>query len=304
MTSLRAALTLARPRLAPWVLLLLACGFGFGHWEDAAHLRAADDFARIALAWLFLHIGTMWMNAARDQDDGPVLLGDTATPPPWLALAGVLSLFACLLIAVLGPPIAGAAGAASVALSIFYSLPRIAWKAHPVLGPLVNVVGYGLLTPLAGFATAQATPGPRTLGAGLVLASGVAGLTFAAQVFQRDEDAARGDRTFVVTHGPRACVQAARVGFVLAAMGVLVMAAVGWLPRGCLVAAPAAALLDRHMGRWAEDPVGGGPGAARRALHLLALEAVVVVAAAAVAYVLDLPGPPVAGQATAVIPSW
>jgi hypothetical protein len=304
-TPFRAAVVLARPRLAPWVLLLLACGYGFGHWEPALDLQGAGAFARLAGAWLCLHVGTMWLNAARDRDEGPVLLGGSAPPPRWLPAAGACALGLCVLLAAWGPRDAAIAAIACVALSAAYSAPGIAWKGRPVLGPAVNVLGYGLLTPLAGYAAVGGGGlGPRSLAAGLVLAAGVAGLTFAAQVFQQAEDAGRGDRTLVVTHGPAACVRAGRIGFVLAAAGVCAMAAFGWLPRGCLVAAPVALLLDRHMARWARDPVGGGAAAARRALHLLALEAVAVVAAATVAYVLQLPDPPVAGQATLLIPTW
>jgi drug/metabolite transporter (DMT)-like permease len=36
--------------------------------------------------------------------------------------------------------------AGCVALAELYSHPKTAWKAHPWLGPLVNVIGYGLLT--------------------------------------------------------------------------------------------------------------------------------------------------------------
>jgi 4-hydroxybenzoate polyprenyltransferase len=170
------------------------------------------------------------------------------------------------------PPVAVGALVLCALMAVLYSHPRTAWKAHPVLGPTVNVLGYGVLTPLAGWAAAGVHPTPRLPLVLLATAAAMAGLTFVAQVFQGDEDGARGDRTLVVTHGPAACVRAARLGFAVAAGIVFAQAAMGWLPRVLLLAAPVGLALSAHLGRWARAPLVDGTAQARRTFRwLLAL---------------------------------
>lgn len=292
--------------MLPWLLLLVAAGFGFAHWDHALDLQRRGELralAAVLVAWTLLHVGTMWRNAARDRDEGPVLFGVAAPPPPGLARAADAVLVLAVGVGLLAPPTAAVALAACAALAVLYSHPRTAWKGHPVLGPAVNVLGYGVCTPLAGWAAAGVAPTPRLPLVLVCTASAMAGLTFVAQVFQGDEDGARGDRTLVVTHGPAACVRAARIGFAVAGGIVFAQAAAGWLPRVLLLAVPVGLGLSAQLGRWARAPLVGGPAQARRAFGwLVGLGLALVGLALADLLLASWAGGPVSGLATAVVP--
>ncbi len=259
----RALYALARPRLLPYVALLPLAGFGWAHWDRALTPHGAAALGPVMAAWALLHAGTLWLNAAVDRDEGEVLMGEAVPVPDGAAAWGYGALAGCVLLAVGAHPISGLAAVICAALSIAYSHPATLWKGHPLLGPMVNVVGYGLLSPLAGWAVVDVAPNPRTLAVWALGGLGILGAYFAAQAFQRDEDAARGYRTLVVTHGPRAAVGAGRAcigaGFLLA----VVLAVVGWFPRICLVAAPLWLWVDQWFAAWMREPDGGSEAWAR-----------------------------------------
>lgn len=293
--------------MLPWLLLLVLAGFGFGHWDHAMDLQGRVPVRRLVgvlVAWTLLHLGTMWRNAARDRDEGPVLFGRAVPPPAGLSRAADAVLLLAVGAVLLAPPVAVGALVACAVMSVLYSHPRIAWKGHPVLGPAVNIVGYGVLTPLAGWAAAGVHPSPRLPLVLVATAAAMAGLTFVAQVFQGEEDGARGDRTLVVTHGPAACIRAARLGFAVAAGIVFAQAAMGWLPRVLLLAAPIGLALSAQLGRWARAPLVDGEAQARRTFRWLVALALGLVGLALGDYVhAMLTGEAfVSGLGTAVVP--
>jgi len=160
-------------------------------------------------------------------------------------------------------PVAGLSAAVCAALAELYSHPSTLWKGHPILGPMVNFVGYGLLTPLVGWSVVDVKPNPRTVAVWLLVAVALLGLYFAAQAFQGDEDRARGYRTLVATHGPGVTLRWARRCMLAASFGGLVMALAGWLPRICLVGVPAFVWVDLWLRRWGATPGGGDEAWAR-----------------------------------------
>lgn len=297
---IRAWITLSRPRGSWLVAAIPLLGWGFAHWDRAVLIWRPGDAAVVAAAWVVLHVGTLWLNAARDRDTGDVLFGGTAPPPPGTARLGLIALALALFLAVLAGPAPALCAAGCVALAVLYSHPRTAWKGHPVLGPVVNVVGYGVLSPLAGWLLVPAPPTARgltTLGA---FALAILGATFAAQAFQEHEDRARGDHTLVVTHGPRATLRAARLALTLAGVGGLTLAALGWFPRSVLLAAPAVLASDVWMARWSRAPDGG----TARDAHVMVLLGItgllLAVGGATVDYTHDVfADRPVAGLGTA-----
>jgi|GEM_PF-3678142 len=204
------ALRLARPTMVPWLWGIVAVGFGWAHWTESRDLLRGLDFLGLLIAWVAVHAGTMWWNALLDQDEGEVLFGERAAVPPGLQrlAGGALGLGAGL--GLLIDRGAGACLVGAAALAVLYSHPRAAAKGHPIGGPLVNLLGYGLLAPASGYLLIPQAWEARTGGMVALLALGMLGLYFLAQSFQREEDAARGYRTLVVTHGPAACVLAAR----------------------------------------------------------------------------------------------
>lgn len=238
-------------------------GYGWGHWDRALLARNADALPFLLLAWWLLHAGTMWLNAAVDKDEGEVLMG-VAVPVPSVAVpAGYAALVLCVAAAyAASPSVAGVAFACAV-LSVLYSHPKALWKGHPLGGPFVNVVGYALLSPLAGWLLVGVQLNARTLVLWFLGAAGIAGAFFFAQAFQGEEDASRGYRTLVVTHGPRACVWAGRLGVGTAFAGAMALCVIGWMPRVCLLALPLWWRADRVFLTWIDDAEAGGEAYAR-----------------------------------------
>jgi hypothetical protein len=288
--------------MIPWLLGTLVFGVAFGYWERAVYVESLSELRAVPaalLSWTLLHAGTLWLNAARDQDSGPVLWGQAVEPPANLDRWGYAALVGCLALAgVCGPVVFGAAVVCAV-LAVLYSHPRTAWKAHPWLGPLTNIIGYGLMTPIAGMALAQTPVVPRTVGTVLFTAAGMAGTYFAAQAWQATEDRERGDRTLVATHGPTVVLRVARALLLSAAGGAVVFALYGWYPRACLVALPAIWISDRHLRAWITLPEGGTEAMARGMLRKLLITALLLVTAAVGTYFVQLAtGRPVCGEGT------
>ena len=295
----RALWVLARPRLLPFVLLLPVVGFGWGHWDRALTLRGEAGLPWVVLAWLLLQAGTMWLNAALDRDSGETLWGRAIAVPAATTPCAYVALALAVASAFAGNFLSGCACAACALLAILYSHPATVWKGHPILGPVVNGLGYGLLSTLAGWALVEVSPNPRTVVVWICGALGLLGCYFAVQAFQGDEDRARGYRTLVATHGPGAVLLAARVCIGLGELGGLVLAVIGWLPRLTLVGLIPAIWIDRWLASWSKQPNGGDERWARGLAMRLLAAAVLGIALAYVDYFIDIAlDGPVAGLAT------
>lgn len=157
------------------------------------------------LLWVVcLNGGTLALNSAFDKDEGDIGYLRRPPPPPG-GLAGfglglmVLGQAAALLLPL---PYAWAY-AACFLLSVVYSVPPFRLKA--VAGPdwLINMWGFGTLTPFAGWAS---TGLPLTPSAFLVLLAFCplfAALYPLTQLYQFEEDRRRGDRTLALKLGMR-----------------------------------------------------------------------------------------------------
>jgi 4-hydroxybenzoate polyprenyltransferase len=284
----RNLLRLARPRLLPFVLLLPLVGFGWAHWDHAIAMRGGTGLLWVLAAWTLLQAGTLWLNAALDRDQGEVLLGSAVAVPSAAVPCGYLALAAGGTLGFLGSTVAGVAGVGCTLLATLYSHPKTIWKGHAVLGPFVNGIGYGLLSTLAGWSVVAVAPDLRSVLVWVLSASAILGCYFAAQAFQGDEDKARGYRTLVVTHGPKAVLLAARVCIGVGLLGGTVLAAVGFLPRLCLVALPLGWWIDSWLRRWSAQPDGGDEGWARGLAWRLLFAGLVCVGLAYVDYGLAL----------------
>jgi 4-hydroxybenzoate polyprenyltransferase len=182
-------------------------------------------------AWVVgLNGGTLAINSAFDRDEGDVAYLRSPPPPPAHLFAFGLGLMgAGLAVACLLPCNYLLAYALCFALSILYSVPPVRLKAVAGADWLINMWGFGTLTPLAGW---TATGLPLTRPGMLVLLAFCP--LFAAfypltQIYQIEEDRARGDRTLAIRLGVRrslvVAAAAALLGFVLlAAAGI----AAGW----------------------------------------------------------------------------
>lgn len=220
---------------------------------------------RALVAFLLLHVflygGTTAYNSYYDQDQGPVT--GLRRPPR----AGRVCLVGGLGLMLLGAALALFVGfsfaaiyVAIMLLSIGYSHPRTRWKNGPASSLSVVAFGQGVLGFAAGVAAAAhrgwlpVTPALILGGAAATLLT--TGLYPLTQVFQVEEDLARGDRTFAVRFGPRGVFRTTLACFALALLTALPAARTVFTPTETVVVALALLLLIVVLAIWARrfDP--------------------------------------------------
>jgi 4-hydroxybenzoate polyprenyltransferase len=225
---------LLHTRPAEWPIMAAhtAVGYllavGLGGAARGEHLGAA----LLGLgAWVVcLNGGTLALNSAFDRDEGDVAYLRAPPPPPrHLAAFGAGLMAAGLAIAALLPAAYLAAYALCFALSVLYSVPPFRLKAVPGADWLINMWGFGAITPFAMWAV---TREPLDLSRGLALFAFCplfAALYPLTQLYQIEEDARRGDRTFARLLGARRSLLVA-VGAAALAFGLFATAATreGW----------------------------------------------------------------------------
>lgn len=265
------------------VMLLAPAARGGGCWFNPA------SGAVLALSWLvwvvLLNGATLAFNSAYDKDTGPVAyLPDPPQPPAWLAVASGIMMVTGIFLSwlVVGTAFTLLVGTC-VFLSILYSHPLVRLKARPGFDLIVNMLGYGAGTTLAGLLAAQAAyfgatgnacaaggwrnvpwpalqgslsqqletamsggPGWFVLGFGLLFGS----FYPLTQLYQVEEDRQRGDNTLSTRLGSKAALILAVVLGVLAtvAFGLgLITKEAGW---GLLLPAAALAAWLTHLLVW------------------------------------------------------
>jgi 4-hydroxybenzoate polyprenyltransferase len=177
----------------------------------------APGLPGITLWVVCLNGGTLAINSAYDRDEGDVAyLRSPPRPPRRLAgfslgLMGVGQLLALAL-----PARYAAAYAVCFLLSVLYSVPPVRLKAVAGADWVINMWGFGTLTPYAGWvATGLPIDPPR----GLVLLAFCplfAALYPLTQLYQLEEDTRRGDRTLAVVLGVPRSLDAALAAALLA----------------------------------------------------------------------------------------
>lgn len=158
------------------------------------------------LGWLvfvfLMNGGTLAINSAYDQDEGDIGYLKAPPKPPEHLLAfsaGLLGLSS--LLGFLLPLPFALINLACVAMSVLYSAPPPRLKARAGWDLLINCVGFGLLTPLAGWALSGRPFSPAILMAFTGFAFLFAALYPMTQIYQVGEDSRRGDRTLVIQLG-------------------------------------------------------------------------------------------------------
>lgn len=209
---------------------------------------------------ILLNGGVTAYNSYWDDDDGPI--GGIEHPPKmkrWMHPASVL-------VQAVGLVFAWQEGATFVGLwlltmllSVVYSGPA-RWKGHPVGSLLCVGIGTGTNTFLLGYLAAG---GPGLSRPVLAAAAGAAALLLSlypvSQIYQLDEDRARGDRTFAAVYGTegvhRFYVMA--YGFGLGLLSATLFAVHSTLALAIAVVGTAAgALTWRVLSRLSPDRVG------------------------------------------------
>jgi hypothetical protein len=297
---------LARPRGAALITSLPLIGFGYALWErgsTVSPLVVARELALLTLAWLCGHAGAMWLNAALDRDRGPVLLGRAVEVPRITSAAGYAALALSVAIAIpLGAiPIACTIGCAI--LAILYSHPKVALKGRSAAGPLVNVIGYGALSPIAGyFSDVHAIATWRAAISLALMVAWILGIYFAAQAFQADEDGKRNYRTLVVTHGPTFTLRVAHLLMRGASLVLLATTIAGIYPRAIFASAPLWIFADVSLARWRASEIEDGARAGRLIARLTLAGVATVIAAYGHHVWRIFHGVPAGGCGTEIVP--
>jgi 4-hydroxybenzoate polyprenyltransferase len=181
-----------------------------------------------------LNGGTLALNSAFDRDEGDIAYLRNPPPPPRRLAAFAMLLMASGQLAALAlPPAYQAAYAVCFVLSVLYSVPPIRLKAVAGADWLINMVGFGTLTPFAGWA---ATGRPLETADAIVLLAFCplfAALYPLTQLYQLEEDARRGDRTLALILGARRSLDAA-ITTAIAAFALFAWAGIrsGWSTPG------------------------------------------------------------------------
>jgi lycopene elongase/hydratase (dihydrobisanhydrobacterioruberin-forming) len=172
-----------------YLLAVGVAGVARGERIDAALLG-------VGLWVVCLNGGTLALNSAYDRDEGDIAYLRQPPPAPvGLAGFGVLLMVVGLFGTLLLPAAYRLVYAACLGLSVLYSVPPVRLKSVPGADWAINMVGFGTLTPYAGWV---ATGWPVDTTRGLVLLGFCplfAALYPLTQIYQFDEDRRRGDQT-------------------------------------------------------------------------------------------------------------
>lgn len=205
--------------------LVLAVGV-----SELSSLPAGDPLLGFVLWVVCLNGGTLAINSAFDRDTGDVAYLRHPPPPPrhLFGFGAALMAFGFGASWALPTGFRWAYGACLV-LSFLYSVPPARLKAVAGLDWLINMWGFGVLTTYAGWAVTGVPVNESGRIVLLAFCPLFAALYPLTQLYQLEEDRARGDRTMAVVLGIgnslRVALAAVLAAFVLFALGA-VMA--GW----------------------------------------------------------------------------
>ena len=198
------------PRLLPYLLHLrplewpiMSAHFLLGTLVAAGWgLRARPTL----LGWLvfvaLMNGGTLAINSAFDQDEGDIgYLKAPPKPPEHLLAVSSVMLVASTVLGFLLPLPFALINLACVVMSVLYSVPPARLKARAGWDLVINCLGFGLFTPLAGWALTGQPFSRAILWAALGFAFLFATLYPMTQIYQVEEDSRRGDRTLVIQVG-------------------------------------------------------------------------------------------------------
>jgi 4-hydroxybenzoate polyprenyltransferase len=194
--------------------LLLAPIFLWGYFLGGG--RPDRDFWLGFVAFhVFLYGGATAFNSYYDRDRGPV--GGLSRPPQvasqLLPFSLAVQIVGGLLAAWVNPPFL-AIYAAMFGLGVAYSHPRLRLKKRPLVGLATVGLGQGVLASLGGWACAQADLAALNAfdWAGVLAVTLITiGFYPITQIYQIEEDRARGDTTFAAWAGARGAFRFALV---------------------------------------------------------------------------------------------
>jgi 1,4-dihydroxy-2-naphthoate octaprenyltransferase len=207
------------------------------------------------LLHLCIYGGATAYNSSYDRDSGPV--GGMKHPPE----SGLLERNGGLFLQLLGAGTIslwgwglGLCAGVLILMGTAYSHPRWRWKARPVLSLVVVAIGQGVIPFLIGYLVGA--PLSRlslevwvAISASALLILGTYPLS---QVYQVEEDEARGDVTFSVRYGPHMAFNFARfiVGAGIGALGLAIVLSPGGRLFWLYILPVAYFVFDRTLASW------------------------------------------------------
>ena len=195
-------------RPAEWPIMAAHTALGFllavglaGAWRGQ---QLGTGLGALFIWVVLLNGGTLAINSVYDQDEGDIgYLDAPPRPPKYLLVFSWLLLILGQLFALTLPRGFAIAYAICFAMSVAYSVPPLRLKAVGGVDWLINMIGFGTLTPYAGWAaTGRALPLPEALVL-LAFCPLFAALYPMSQLYQWEEDSRRGDRTLAIMLGLR-----------------------------------------------------------------------------------------------------
>jgi 4-hydroxybenzoate polyprenyltransferase len=201
-------------RPAEWPIMVAHTALGILLATGIPAEAATISPANIALAlgaWVaLLNGGTLALNSAFDDDEGDIgYLAAPPRPPRHLAAFALALMLVGQIVALRLPSAFAIAYGVCFVLSILYSLPPFRWKAVAGADWAINIVGFGALTPFAGWAATGRPIEPWAAVVFIAFGALFASLYPLTQLYQFEEDRARGDRTLALVLGMRRALQAA-----------------------------------------------------------------------------------------------
>lgn len=225
---------LLHTRPAEWPIMAAHTALGYVLAVGIAGAARGERWGSAALgllAWVVgLNGGTLAINSAFDRDEGDVAyLRDPPPPPTHLFAFGLGLMGAGLAVALALPAPFTLAYGICFALSLLYSVPPFRLKAVAGADWLINMWGFGTLTPFAGWAATGLPVDPARRLVLLAFCPLFAALYPLTQLYQMEEDRRRGDRTLALRLGLRRSLVAAAACAALA-VALFIAAAVrgGW----------------------------------------------------------------------------
>ncbi len=208
-------------RLAEWPIMAAHTALGYvlavGFSGVARGEALGPALLGLAIWVVCLNGGTLALNSAFDQDTGDIGYLNAPPPPPrYLAAFSLGLLLVGQAAAFLLPVAFGWVYAACFLLSVLYSVPPFRLKAVAGADWLINMWGFGTLTPYAGWAATGRPLEPAGLFALLAFCPLFAALYPLTQFYQFEEDRRRGDDTLAIRLGMGRSLDIAIVAAVLA----------------------------------------------------------------------------------------
>lgn len=197
---------LLHTRPAEWPIMAAHTALGYILAVGLGAVGRGERLGSAALglvAWVVgLNGGTLAINSAFDRDEGDVAyLRDPPPPPTNLFAFGLALMTAGFALALVLPTPFAVVYAICFGLSILYSVPPFRLKAVAGADWLINMWGFGTLTPFAGWAATGLPVDPARRLVLLAFCPLFAALYPLTQLYQMDEDRRRGDRTLALRLG-------------------------------------------------------------------------------------------------------